>query len=29
MVDLAYVVEVNIWNGNTKIQMRLKDLKIK
>ncbi len=29
MVDLAYVVEVNIWNGNTKIQMRLKDLRIK
>jgi single-stranded-DNA-specific exonuclease len=28
-VDLAYVVEVNIWNGNTKIQMRLKDLRIK
>jgi single-stranded-DNA-specific exonuclease len=28
-VDLAYVVEVNVWNGNTKIQMRLKDLRIK
>lgn len=28
-VDLAYVLELNIWNGNTKIQMRLKDLRIK
>jgi len=25
-IDLAYVLELNIWNGNSKIQMRLKDL---
>ncbi len=28
-IDLAYVLELNVWNGNTRIQMRLKDLKIK
>jgi len=28
-VDLAYVLELNMWSGNTKIQMRLKDLRIK
>jgi len=28
-IDLAYVLEVNIWNGNAKIQMRIKDLRIK
>jgi single-stranded-DNA-specific exonuclease len=25
-IDLAYVLELNVWNGNSKIQMRLKDL---
>lgn len=28
-IDLAYVLELNLWNGNAKIQMRLKDLKTK
>jgi single-stranded-DNA-specific exonuclease len=27
-IDLAYVIERNTWNGNSKIQLRIKDLKI-
>ncbi len=28
MVDLAYVIEENTWNGRTNIQMRVKDIKL-
>jgi single-stranded-DNA-specific exonuclease len=28
-IDLAYVLELNVWNGNSKIQMRLKDLQMR
>ena len=28
-IDLAYVLELNTWNGNSKIQMRLKDLHLR
>jgi single-stranded-DNA-specific exonuclease len=28
-LDLAYVLELNVWNGNSKIQMRLKDLHLR
>lgn len=27
-IDLAYVIERNTWNGNSKIQLRIKDLEI-
>lgn len=27
-IDLAYVVERNTWNGNSKLQLRIKDLRI-
>ena len=27
-IDLAYVIERNTWNGNTKLQLRIKDLEI-
>lgn len=28
-IDLAYVLELNTWNGNSKVQMRLKDLQMR
>ena len=28
-IDLAYVLELNIWNGNSKVQMRVKDLQMR
>ena len=28
-IDLAYVLELNVWNGNSKVQMRVKDLQMR
>jgi single-stranded-DNA-specific exonuclease len=28
LVDVVYIVENNVWNGNTTIQLKVKDIRI-